>query len=57
MRKEFFKELTQKENAKFYFKDEDISTGGGVRSSHVIFKLKFVSKDNEFTIVQQTGTA
>ena len=41
MKKEFFRKLADNENGKFYFQDEDIAIGGGVRSPNVIFKVVF----------------
>ncbi|WP_290701839.1 hypothetical protein [Lacinutrix sp.] len=57
MNKSFFKELTKKENGKFDFHDKDIGLGGGVRSPNVIYKVEFKYKENEFTIINRTGTA
>ncbi|PIB33094.1 hypothetical protein BFP78_02200 [Gaetbulibacter sp. 5U11] len=56
MYKEFFKNLAEKENGQFYFTDENISIGMGVRSPNVIYKITFTYKDNLFTIINQTGT-
>ncbi len=39
-----FKEIANKENGEFYFTDEDISVGFGVRSPHVTFQLKIPYK-------------
>jgi len=57
MYKAFFKELAEREYGKFYYHDKDLGIGGGVRSPNVIFKTTFNYKDNEFTIINQTGTA
>lgn len=57
MYKEFFKKLAEKENGKFYFKDEDISIGMGVRSPNVLYQITFDYKNNPFTIIHRTGTA
>jgi hypothetical protein len=57
MYKEFFKNIAEKENGKFYFKDEDISIGMGVRSPNVLYKIGFDYKKNPFTIINRTGTA
>jgi hypothetical protein len=57
MYKSYFKNLAEKENGKFYFRDEDISIGMGVRSPNVIYKVTFDYKDNHFTIINRTGTA
>ena len=57
MYKEFFKKLAEKENGKFYFKDENISIGMGVRSPNVLYKITFDYKNNSFTIINQIGNA
>lgn len=57
MYKEFFKNLAEKENGKFYFKDENISIGMGVRSPNVLYKIKFDYKNNPISIINRTGTA
>lgn len=57
MYKEFFKNLAEKENGKFYFKDGDISVGMGVRSPNILYKINFDYKNNPFTIINRTGTA
>lgn len=57
MYKAFFTELAEREHGKFYFHDKDVAIGGGVRSPNVIFKITFNYKDNEFTIINRTGTA
>lgn len=57
MYKEYFKNLAVKENGKFYFKEEEISIGMGVRSPNVLYKINFDYNNNPFTIQCQTGTA
>ena len=57
MYRKFFKNLAEKENGKFYFKDEDISIGMGARSPNVFYKITFDYKNNPFTIINRTGTA
>ena len=57
MYREFFKNLAEKENGKFYFKDEDISIGMGVRSPNVLYKITFDYKNNPISIINRTGTA
>lgn len=51
-----FKEIATKENGTFYFSDNDINIGGGVRSPHVILQLKIPYKDYEISITNKTGT-
>ena len=55
--KDYFKNLAEKENGEFYFKDEDVSIGMGVRSPDVVYKVTFNYKNNLFTIINRTGTA
>lgn len=55
--KGFFRNLAKQENGNFYFKDEDLSIGMGVRSPNVIFKVKFNYKNNLITVLNRTGTA
>ncbi|MBD3863080.1 hypothetical protein [Olleya marilimosa] len=57
MYRDFFKNLAEKENGKFYFKDEDISIGMGVRSPNVLYKITFDYKNNPISIINRTGTA
>ncbi len=51
-----FKEIANKESGKFYFTDEDISIGMGVRSPHVTFQLKIPYKEYIIYISNKTGT-
>lgn len=57
MKTTFFKELARKEQGTFYFKDEDISLGMGVRSPHVVYRVEFVYKKHKFIVENRTGTA
>ncbi len=57
MYKAFFKNLAEKENGKFFYKDENIAFLDGVRSPNVIFRVEFDYEDNHFTIINRTGTA
>ncbi|MFL1896020.1 hypothetical protein ACJRPK_09980 [Aquimarina sp. 2-A2] len=57
MHKQFFRNLADKQNGKFYFHDQDIHIGNGVRSPNVIYKVVFKYKSSEFTVVNRTGTA
>jgi len=57
MYKEFFKQLAEKENGKFYFKDENIAFGNGTRSPNITYAVEFGFKGNHFLIYNRTGTA
>jgi hypothetical protein len=57
MYKAFFKNLAEKENGKFFFLDENIAFGNGVRSPNVTYRVEFDYEDNHFTIINRTGTA
>ncbi len=48
--------MSEKENGKFYFHDEDIPIMGGARSPNVIFKLTLEYKGNKISIINRTGT-
>ncbi len=52
-----FKRVAEKVNGKFYFKDETLDIGGGVRSPDVTFLIKFVHKGVEVAAMNQTGTS
>lgn len=52
-----FKRIAEKENGKFYFEDENISIGLGVRSPNVTYIVKFSYKNSSFTVYNRTGTA
>ena len=55
MIRESFKKIAERENGEFYFNDENIATGGGVRSPDVTYKVTFKYKSNEFSIVNRNG--
>ncbi len=57
MFKKFFKNVAEKENGTFYFKDESIHIGAGVRSPNVLYLVKFKYRDNEISVMNRTGTA
>ena len=57
MYKAFFKNLAEKENGKFFFKDENIAFLDGVRSPNVTYRVEFDYDNNHFTIINRTGTA
>ena len=57
MYKAYFKNLAEKENGKFFFKDDNIAFGNGVRSPNVTYRVEFDYEDNHFTIINRTGTA
>jgi hypothetical protein len=59
MRRKFFTNLAEKEGGKFYFRDKDIGSaiGLGVRSPNVNYIVKFLYKENEFTVLNSTGTS
>lgn len=56
MYKTFFRKLSEEENGTFKYHNKDVSIGFGVRSPNLIYKVTFDYKENEFTIVNQTGT-
>lgn len=57
MIKDFFIELANDENGKFYFQDQTIAIGGGVRSPELTCKVIFSYKSNKFELIHRTGTA
>lgn len=57
MYRDFFKSLAREKKGKFYFKDEDISIGMGVRSPNVTYKVTYKYKGNGISIMNRTGTA
>jgi len=57
MYKTYFKNLAEKENGNFYFKDDNLVFGDGVRSPNVTYIVKFDHGDNHFTVINRTGTA
>ncbi len=57
MIKSEFRKIAESENGKFYYHDEDISIGMGVRSPNVIFILDLSYKECPIKIKNTTGTA
>ena len=57
MIKTYFKEIAERENGKFYFKDENVVIHiTGARTPNVIFQIKFKYKGNKIVIKNRTGT-
>ena len=54
---DFFKNLAEKENGKFYFSDGNMSFTDGSRIPDVTYQVKFVYKGNKFELNNRTGVS
>ena len=52
-----FKEIAEKENGKFYYKDENAASLNGVRYPYVLFLLQIDYKNHKIIIDNRTGTS